>query len=54
MAETMNMPAGFGGLTRFKEEYDSRFKFSPAVVIGMIIATVVLIIALNLIFPLSG
>ncbi len=54
MAEQMNMPAGFGGLMRYKEEYNSKFKFSPAVVIGLIIATVALIILLNLFFPLSG
>ena len=50
---SISMPA-FGGLTRYKEEYDSKLKVSPSVVIGLIIATVVLVIALNLIFPLGG
>ena len=54
MAEQMNMPAGFGGLTRFKEEYDSKLKFSPAVVVGMIIVTILLIIGLNIFFPIAG
>ena len=37
----INMPAGFGGLTRFKEEYDSKFNLKPT----HVILFVVLIIA---------
>ena len=33
---------GSGGLMRYNEEYDSKFKFGPEVVIGMVIATIVL------------
>jgi preprotein translocase subunit Sec61beta len=48
MAENnMNMPAGFGGLTRFKEEYNSKFKFGPGVVIGMIIAVIIFVVGLR-------
>ncbi len=54
MAEQMNMPAGFGGLMRYKEEYDSKLKISPAAVIGLIIGTVALIILLNLFLPIGG
>ena len=43
----VSMPAGFGGLTRFKEEYNSKFKFGPGVVIGMIIAVVVFVVGLR-------
>ena len=50
MAENVNMPAGFGGLTRFKEEYNSKFKFGPGVVVGMIIAVIVFVIGLNIWF----
>lgn len=51
MAEQqMNMPGGFGGLMRYKEEYDSKLKFGPGVVIGMIVAVIVAIIALNIFF----
>jgi len=49
MAE-LNMPAGFGGLMRYKEEYNSKLKFSPAVVIGMIVAVIVLVVGLNIFF----
>ena len=33
MANEINMPAGFGGLTRFKEEYASIFNLKPAHVV---------------------
>ena len=40
MADNSNaMPAGFGGLMRYNEEYDSKLKFGPGAVVGMIIAT---------------
>jgi len=47
MAE-MNLAPGFGGLMRYKEEYDSKFKFGPGVVIGMIIATIIFIVGLRM------
>ena len=46
MAEA-SMP-GFGGLMRYKEEYDSKLKFGPATVIGMIIAVIAFVVALNI------
>ena len=51
MAEnSMNMPSGFGGLTRFNEEYNSKFKFGPGVVVGMIIAVIVFVVGLRLFY----
>ncbi len=44
------MPVGFGGLMRYKEEYNSKLKFGPGVVIGMIIAVIVLVIGLRILF----
>ena len=44
------MPAGFGGLMRYKEEYDSKFKFGPEIVVGMIIATIVLVVGLRMFY----
>lgn len=44
------MPAGFGGLMRYKEEYDSKFKFGPGAVVGMIIATIVLVVGLRVFY----
>lgn len=49
MAEN-TMPAGFGGLMRYNEEYDSKLKFGPGVVVGMMIAVVVLIIGLHIFY----
>ena len=39
---------GYGGLTRFKEEYDSKFQFGPGVVVGMIIAAILFVLLLNI------
>ena len=44
------MPAGFGGLTRYKESYDSKFKFGPGAVVGMIIAVIVLVEGLRIFY----
>ena len=44
----LQMPAGFGGLMRYKEEYDSKLKFGPGVVIAMIAIVIAFIIGLNL------
>ena len=46
--ESISMPAGFGGLMRYKEEYDSKLKFGPGVVVGMIIATIIIVIGLRM------
>jgi preprotein translocase subunit Sec61beta len=37
MADKINMPAGFGGLMRFDEEYSSAFNLKPTHVIAFII-----------------
>ena len=52
MAQQHNtgMPAGFGGLQRFNEEYDSKFKFSPGAVVGMIILVIAFVDGLNLFY----
>jgi preprotein translocase subunit Sec61beta len=50
MVEGSNMPAGFGGLMRYNEEYDSKFKFGPEVVVGMIIAMIAFVVGLRLIY----
>ena len=47
MAE-MNMPSGFGGLMRYKDEYNSKLKLKPEHVVLLIIATIIGVIALNL------
>jgi len=49
MAEN-TMPAGFGGLMRYNEEYNSKFKFGPGVVVGMIVAVIVIVVGLHLFY----
>ena len=47
-SDKINMPAGFGGLMRFEEEYESKINLRPAHVVVFI----VLIIALRILLPL--
>ena len=47
MAE-MNAPSAFGGLMRYKEEYNSKLKFGPGVLIAMFAAVIALVVGLNI------
>ena len=49
----ISMPAGFGGLMRFSEEYTSKFMLKPVHVIAFIILIIILRISLELIYPLN-
>jgi preprotein translocase subunit Sec61beta len=44
---SMSVPAGFGGLMRYNEEYNSKLKFGRGAVVGKIVATIVLVIGLR-------
>ena len=46
----INMPAGFGGLMRFSEEYSSKFNLKPVHVILLIILIILFRFSLNIIF----
>ena len=48
MAE-LSLPGG-GGLMRYNEEYDSKLKFGPEIVVGMIIVTILFVIGLKYFF----
>jgi len=43
----INLPAGFGGLTRFSEEYESIFNLKPAYVIFFIALIIIFRILLG-------
>jgi preprotein translocase subunit Sec61beta len=43
----VNIPSGMGGLTRFKEEYKSKFNLKPTHVVAFIISLVVFRIVLQ-------
>ena len=48
-----SVPSGFGGgLTRFKEEYDSKLKISPSAVIVMVIIVIIFVVSLKWVFPI--
>ena len=45
---SINMPSGFGGLTRFSEEYKSKFNLKPTHVIAFIILILIFRIGLGM------
>jgi|TARA_Y100000310_G_scaffold75521_1_gene71863 preprotein translocase subunit Sec61beta len=47
---SVNMPQGFGGLTRFSEEYESIFNLKPTHVIVFIILILIFRIFLGVIY----
>jgi preprotein translocase subunit Sec61beta len=46
----INMPAGFGGLMRYSEEYSSKFNLKPTHVVIFIILIIALRVALPFFF----
>jgi len=48
MADNINMPSGFGGIVKFKEEFESKFNLKPEYVILFVILLVGFRIALQL------
>ena len=50
MADQSGLGAGFGGLMRYNEEYNSKFKFGPGAVVAMIIATIVFVVGLRIFY----
>ena len=46
----VSMPSGFGGLTRYDEEYESRFPLKPTHIIAFVILIVGFRIALSLFY----
>ncbi|MBU1136183.1 MAG: preprotein translocase subunit Sec61beta [Nanoarchaeota archaeon] len=54
MAEKINMPAGFGGLMRYNEEYPSKLKLDPKHVIIFIILLLVFSVFLRIFWPIGG
>ncbi len=48
MANNVNVPSGFGGLMKFKEEYSSMFNLKPIQVIIFIILVIVFRVALQI------
>ena len=53
MADSQISMPSYGGLMRFKEEYNSKLKFGPGVVVGAIVVTIFLAIFLKYFFPIA-
>ena len=53
MPENINMPAGFGGLMRYKEEYKSKLKIKPAYIVIFILLVIIFVTVLKIFFPLA-
>jgi len=53
-SDGIRMPGGMGGLMRYDDEYESKFKLSPAMVIGFIVLIILFVIAMKVFFPISG
>lgn len=47
MANQVNMPAGFSGLTRYNEEYESKFNLKPT----HIVIFILLVVGLRILLP---
>ncbi len=49
MAENsgFSLPAGFGGLVNYKEEYESKFMLKPTYVVGFIVLIVAFRVGLS-------
>ncbi len=54
MAQNINMPAGFGGLMRYNEEYKSKIMLDPKHVIVLIILAIIFVTALKILWPIAG
>ena len=46
----INTPAGFGGLVRYSEEYESKIKLKPEHVVIFIILVIVFVAVLKIFF----
>ena len=49
----INMPGVFGGLTRYDEEFASKFMISPVAAVGFIIFIVLFVLALKIFYPVA-
>ena len=48
--DSTGLMGGSGGLMRYNEEYDSKFKFGPEVVIGMVVVAIIFALGLRIFY----
>jgi len=51
---SISMPGVFGGLMRYNEEYDSRFKLKPEHVIAFVIVLALVVLGFKFFAPIAG
>ena len=51
MADKINVPAGFGGLVRYGEEYQSKIRLKPEHVIIFVVIVVIFVAFLKIFNP---
>ena len=49
----INIPSSGGGLMRYNEEYNSRFKIKPSHVVLFIIAVILFVVGLKIFFQIK-
>ena len=50
----ISMPGSFGGLMRYDEEYESKFKIPPVAVIGFVIVIIIFVLVLKIFWPVTA
>ncbi len=50
----IHMPSSGGGLMRYNEEYNSRFKLKPSHIVLFIIGIIAFVVILKIFFPIGG
>lgn len=50
----LQMPGMFGGMTRYNEEFHSKFAFSPRAVIAFLISIITFVVMLKVFWPVSA
>ena len=48
----IHMPGTFGGIVRYDEEYESKFKITPAQVIAFVVGIIVIVLVLKIFWPI--
>lgn len=49
----ISMPGAFGGIMRYDEEYESRFKVTPTQVVVVIVIVILFVLGLNMFWPVA-
>jgi len=49
--DRIHMPGSFGGIMRYDEEYESRFKVTPTQVVAVIVIVILFVLGLNMFWP---